>query len=140
MRRNLFLEQLNPRGKRSAPLIKRACHPIITFTLTRRQLISSSDYSTVAGRRFLLLYSSEPISFASPWETLWDMLHPSTWRSCVEEKDPVYTFSMGWSCFFTTAVSHLQKKNVPALTLALLALVLPLPLFLSNSFHSSPAA
>lgn len=40
MTRNLFLEQLNSRGERSAPLIKRACHSIITFTLTQRQLIS----------------------------------------------------------------------------------------------------
>lgn len=168
MRQNLFLEQLNSGGETvvsTNPARLPSYHHIHTDAISWFSsfllLSSSSDYSTVTSRWILLLYSSEPISFASPWETLWDTLHPSTQRSWGGEKDPGGTFNKGWKCgwsFFSPPQFHVCINKVPTLTLALLgvsscykfpkpslslcftlqlsgflALVLPFPLFLSNS-------
>lgn len=168
MRQNLFLEQLNSGGE-TAVSASGAClpsyHHIHTDTISWFScfflLSSSSDYSTVSSWRILLLYSSEPISFASPWEKLWDTLQPSTRRSWWGEKDPVGTFNKGWKCGWSCFLQlqfHVCINKVPTLTLALLkvsssyklpkpslssalnlmlsgflALVLLFPLFLSNS-------
>lgn len=85
-------------------------------------LSSSLDCSTLASRRIFLLYSSEPISFASPWETLCDMFHPSSQRSWGGEKDSVGTFSKGWNVIGDVFLPHcwICIKRDPTLTLALL--------------------
>lgn len=130
MRQNLFLEQLNSGGE-TAVSASGAClpsyHHIHTDTISWFScfflLSSSSDYSTVSSWRILLLYSSEPISFASPWEKLWDTLHPSTRRSWWGEKDPVGTFNKGWKCGWSCFLQlqfHVCINKVPTLTLALL--------------------
>lgn len=124
MRRNLFLEQLNSRGERSAPLNKCACHPIITVTLTNRQLIL--QLFPPSPRLQIIPQSPAADSSCFIPVSRFHLPHPrrrSGRRSIRQpgeavggEKDPVHTFNMGWKCawscvFFTSAVSHLQKKK-----------------------------